>query len=154
MNDATGDERAREPILVLIADDHALVRTGVRMILEDEPGVEVIGEAKDGAQALELALEMSPTVVLADVSMPPPDGIELARLLRRNLPMTKTIIVTMHEDDEVAREAFAAGAVGYVIKRSGPENLIRAIRAVVAGAIYVDEDMRRRLEPFRFPQGE
>jgi two-component system, NarL family, response regulator NreC len=145
VNDASAN--ADETIRVLIADDHALVRTGLCMILEDEPGMEVVGEAADGAEALELALELRPSVVLADVSMPPPDGIELARLLRRKLPATKTIIVTMHEDDEVARDALAAGAAGYVIKRSGPQELTRAIRQVMAGEIYLAENMRPRLTP-------
>jgi DNA-binding NarL/FixJ family response regulator len=125
--------RGEAPIRVLIADDHALVRTGLRMILEDEPGIEVVGEAGDGATALELALALQPTIVLADVSMPPPDGIELTRLLCRDAQEVKTIIVTMHEDGAVQADALAAGAAGYVIKRAGPIALVEAIRAVAAG---------------------
>src|SRR5512143_1961595 len=98
------------PIRVLIADDHAMVRTGLRMILEVQPGIEVVGEAADGAEAFELALALLPTIVLADISMPPPDGIELARLLCRDAPNVRTIMVSMHQDAEMVQDAFAAGA--------------------------------------------
>lgn len=125
-------------IRILIADDHALVRKGISMILEVEPNMIVVGEAKDGAQALELATRLRPDVVLSDISMPPPDGIELARQLRTALPDTKTIIVSMHEDEGSVRAAFEAGAAAYVIKRATDSELIAAIRAVVAGRSYRD----------------
>jgi two-component system, NarL family, response regulator NreC len=131
-------------IRVLIADDHALVRSGMRMLLEDEPGFEVVGEAADGAQALELARALRPSVLLADVSMPPPDGIELTQLLSREAPHIRTIVVTMHENDAVLREAVAAGAWGYVVKRSGPLELIDAIRAVTGGRKHLDRLLRER----------
>jgi DNA-binding NarL/FixJ family response regulator len=129
-------------VRILIADDHALIRTGLRMILQLEPDIDVVGEAKDGTQALELVLSLQPSIVLADITMPPPDGIELARLLRNDAPHVKTIIVTMHEELAMVRGAFAAGAAGYVIKRSGPDELINAIHTVRAGEIYVDPELR------------
>jgi DNA-binding NarL/FixJ family response regulator len=129
-------------ITVLIADDHAMVRTGLRMILEDEPNIQVVGEAGDGGQALALASRLLPVVVLADISMPPPDGIELARVLCRDVPSVRTIVVTMHEDKQMLRDALAAGAAGYVVKRSGPGQLLRAIREVAAGGVYIDELFR------------
>ena len=134
-----------EVIRVLIADDHALVRAGMRMILETEPDMAVVGEAPDGTEALRLASSLLPTVVLADISMPPHDGIELARLLRRDLPGIKTLVVSMHEDPDIVRDALAAGAAGYVLKRSGPLALIEGIREVVAGECYVDEEIRQFL---------
>ena len=133
MNEPDGDGIVGEPIRVLIADDHALVRSGLCMILEDEPGMEVVGEAADGTHALRLALDLLPTIVLADISMPPPDGIELARLLCRDAPGVKTIMVTMHEDREMLLDAWAAGAAGFVVKRSGADELVQAIRQVAAG---------------------
>ncbi len=139
----SSDANEVEPIRVLIADDHALVRTGLRMLLEDEPGMEVVGEAPDGARALELALALLPTVVLADISMPPPDGIELARLLGHAAPGVKTIMVTMHEDEEMLRDAWAAGAAGFVIKRSGPDELLLAIRRAAAGERHLDAALRQ-----------
>lgn len=134
-------------IRVLIVDDHALVRKGLRMILEDEPDIIVVGEAKDGAQGLELALALGPDIVLADVSMPPPDGIELTRLLHRDVPGIRTIVVTMHEDEEVLHDALAAGAAGYLVKRSDPDSLVEAIRRVSVGELYVDRRLRGRDGP-------
>jgi DNA-binding NarL/FixJ family response regulator len=140
-SDSQGGPGARS-IRVLIADDHALVRTGLRMILGLEQDIEVVGEAKDGAQALELVLALRPAILLADISMPPPDGIELARLLCRDAPDCKTVIVSMHEEDAMVRSALAAGAAGYVLKRSGPDELIRAIRSVDAGGTFLDDELK------------
>ncbi len=142
MKAAQPDDNHGARIRILIADDHALVRTGLCMILEDEPDMEVVGEAGDGVRALELALALLPTVVLADFSMPPPDGIELVRLLCRDAPGVRTIIVTMHEDGQMVQDAFAAGAAGFVLKRSGPGELLRAIRHVAAGEKYFDTRLR------------
>lgn len=142
MNDRTDDMKAVEPIRVLIADDHALVRTGLRMILEDEPDMEVVGEAGNGVRALAMALTLLPAVLLADISMPPPDGIELARLLCRDAPGVRTIVVTMHEDEEMVRDAWAAGAAGFVLKRAGPDELLAAIRKVARGGRYLDAALR------------
>jgi DNA-binding NarL/FixJ family response regulator len=142
MNQSSSVAHEVGAITVLIADDHAMVRTGLCMILEDEPDIEVVGEAKDGAAALKLASTLLPTIVLADISMPPPDGIELARLLCRELPGIRTIVVSMHEDPRMLRAALQAGAVGYVVKRSSSDELVRAIRAAAAGEVYVDQRMR------------
>ena len=125
-------------IRILIADDHALVRSGLRMILETEPDLEVVGEAAGGAEALALALAERPDVVLADISMPPPDGIALASLLCEQLPSTRTLVVSMHEEAGLVAQALAAGAAGYVIKRAAPAALIRAVRQVARGETFVD----------------
>jgi DNA-binding NarL/FixJ family response regulator len=144
VNGFSNDSESGASIRVLIAEDHAMVRSGLRMLLEDEPGVEVVGEAADGAQALKLALALLPTVVLADISMPPPDGIELARLLCGLAPSVKTIMVTMHQDEEMVQDAWAAGAAGFVVKQSGPDELVGAIRRVAAGERYLDTLLRQR----------
>ena len=130
-------------VSVLIADDHEMVRAGLRMIVEDEDDMAVVGEAADGGEALRLALAERPHVVLADLRMPPPDGIELARLLREQAPEVRTIIVTAHEDAAIMAEAQAAGAVGSVVKRSGPELLVEAIRVVARGTVFWDAAARR-----------
>jgi two-component system, NarL family, response regulator NreC len=127
---------------VLIADDHGLVRAGLRSILSSEPGMVVVGEAADGVQALELAAALQPMVVLADISMPPPDGIELARRLKTQQPDTKTLIVSMHEDPNMLADALSAGAAGYLIKRAMEHDLTRAIRAVADGRQYIHESMQ------------
>ena len=134
-----------DPIRILIADDHALIRRGLSMLLALESDLVVVGEAANGAQALELALRLRPSVVLADITMPPPDGIELARQLRTVLPETKTIIVSMHEDKATVRAAFAAGAVGYVIKRATESQLVEAIHAAAAGQCYLDPQLDPRV---------
>jgi DNA-binding NarL/FixJ family response regulator len=108
-----------------------MVRATLRMVLEDEPDLLVVGEAADGAAARELVHELRPEVLLADMRMPPPDGIELARLLCREAPDVRTIIVSAHEDAALVREALAAGAVAFVAKRAGPEELLEAIRRAV-----------------------
>lgn len=131
-------------IRILIADDHSMVRMSLCMVLEDERGFEVVGEAENGAQALDLAHALQPTIVLADIRMPPPDGIELARLLSRDLPFVRTIVISMHEDAGTVRDALAAGAAGYVLKRSGPFELIEAIRRVATGEIYLDQELPRQ----------
>jgi DNA-binding NarL/FixJ family response regulator len=126
---------------VLIADDHCMVRAGLRMLLEDEPDIEVVGEAGNGDEAFKLALELSPAVLLADMRMPPPDGIELARLLYQEAPNIRTIILSVHDDVDLARDALAAGAAGYVTKRSGPLRLLQAIHHVAAGKTYIDTEL-------------
>jgi DNA-binding NarL/FixJ family response regulator len=132
-----------DAIRILIADDHSLVRQGLRMLLNTEPGMSVVGEAPNGSRALELALELQPHVLLADITMPPPDGIALARHLQDVLPDTKTVIVSMHEDGATVKAAFAAGAVGYVIKRATEVQLVEAIRAAFAGECYLDPQLAR-----------
>jgi two-component system response regulator NreC len=127
-----------KPIRVLIADDHGLVRRGLEMILSMEDDVEVVGQAASGQEAIDLALRLRPDVVLADISMPPPDGIEVARILRSQLPGAKTLIVTMHEDSHMVRRALNAGAAGYLIKRAMGDELLAAVRTVAAGNRYVD----------------
>jgi two-component system, NarL family, response regulator NreC len=131
------------PIRVLVADDHRMARSGLCMLLRLEPDLEIVGEADDGHAALALAAELRPDVLLADVSMPGPGGIELARQLRDTLPDVHVVVLTMHEDSNLVREALTAGAYGYIIKRTAESDLVAAVHASAAGEVYVDRQMRR-----------
>lgn len=123
-------------ITVLIVDDHAVVRTGLRMLLESAADLAVVGEAADGASALAEALRLRPRVVVTDVAMPPPDGIELTRELRATLPETRTVVLSFYEDALTAQSALDAGASAYLVKRAVDCDLEEAIRAAAAGRTY------------------
>ncbi len=125
------------PITIVIADDHGLVRAGLRNLLNAEAGFHVIGEAADGDSALGLAGKLQPDILLADLSMPGADGIEIARALRAQASATRVMLVTMHEDDGLVREASAAGARGYISKRAAEAELIRAVRVVASGGEWL-----------------
>jgi two-component system response regulator NreC len=135
------------PIRILIVDDHSVMRAGLRTILKGEPDLEVVGEAGDGREALRLAAELHPDVVLMDVSMPAPagGGIETTRRLRDSLPKTRVLILTVHEDESLLREALRAGAVGYIVKRAAEAELVSAVQAVWRGDMYIHPTMTRAL---------
>jgi len=132
-------------IRILIADDHGLLRAGLRALLNAEPDMEVAGEVSNGHEALRLAGELRPDIVLLDLVMPGLGGIEIARQLRKSLPDTRTLILTVHEDVGLLREAIQAGAAGYLIKRAVESELINAIHAVWRGDLYVHPAMTRAL---------
>lgn len=125
------------PIRVLLADDHALVRAGLRKLLETLPGVEVIGEAGDGREALRLVNERRPQIALMDVSMPELNGLEAAARIARDHRHTRVLILSMHASEEYALRALRAGAAGYVLKDAAPAELELALRAVGRGEIYL-----------------
>jgi two-component system, NarL family, response regulator NreC len=133
------------PIRVLIADDHAVVRSGLRALLRADPEIEVVGEAKDGSETLELAGTLHPDVVLLDVTMPPENGIKTARRLKAVHPGIGLLFLTMHEDEALLHEALRAGAAGYVTKRAEESEILQAIHAVIHGDIYVHPAMTRAL---------
>ena len=135
------------PIHILIVDDHAVIRAGLRTILKAEPDLEVVGEAADGREALRLAGELRPEIILMDISMPAPagGGIETTRRLRDILPDARVLILTVHEDESLLREAIQAGAAGYIVKRAAEAELVGAIRAVWRGDMYVHPAMTRVL---------
>jgi len=124
-------------INVAIIDDHALVREGLRLILDDEPGINIAGEAATVTEAFELVERTAPDVALVDLTLGDADGIPLLRGLGVRYPATRTVAVTMHVDGETVRQAFLAGAAGYVVKGAAGSELIAAIRAVARGERYV-----------------
>jgi len=122
---------------ILIADDHGVMRAGLRAILEDEPEILVVGEAANGEEALRLVGQYHPDILLLDIGMPGLDGIAVTRRLANYSPRPKVIILSVYEDDSILREAIRAGASGYMIKRAAEEELITAIRVVSRGDMYV-----------------
>jgi two-component system response regulator NreC len=132
-------------IRILIADDHGVLRAGLRALLNAEPNLQVVGEATDGQETLQLAKELIPDVILLDVSMPGLGGLEVTRQLKAALPDTHVLILTVHEDEHLLREAIHIGAAGYITKRAIDSELINAIRAVSRGDLYVHPAMTRAL---------
>ena len=120
-------------ITILIADDHTLFRRGIRKMLEDEEDLAVVGEAANGAEALQLVHEHVPDVVLMDIQMPEMDGIEVTRILYREMPHLGIVFITMYEDDEFVFRGLQAGGRGYILKDADPDTMLRAIRAVAKG---------------------
>ncbi len=133
------------PIRVLIADDHAIVRTGIRHVLEGEPGFEVVGEAATGQATLELATDLRPDVAVLDISMPGGSGLRAAAELRARLPDTRVLIVSMYDNTEYVLESVRAGAHGYLLKDTAATELRRAVRAVHEGESYFSPPIASRL---------
>ena len=117
----------------MIAEDHALVREGTRQILEDHPGLEVVGEAEDGEEAVALVSRLRPNVVLMDIAMPKLNGIEATRLIKQQWPATSVLILTAYDDDQYIFALLDAGAAGYLLKSVRGEELAQAVRAVAEG---------------------
>jgi len=124
-------------IRVLLADDHAIVREGIKRILAEEPDIEVVGEAGDGLQAVEMAKKLKPDVAILDITMPALNGIEATRQIRSVLPDTHTLTLTMHEDDTYVFQLLKAGAAGYVLKRAAATDLVQAVRAAQRGEAFL-----------------
>jgi DNA-binding NarL/FixJ family response regulator len=133
------------PISILIADDHGVIRAGLRALLADFPDLRVIGEASDGSEAITKVLELKPDIVLMDLSMPNIGGIEATRQLAQTAPNVRILILTVHEDESLLKEVIRMGAAGYIIKRASQEDLIHAIRVVARGDLYVHPAMTRSL---------
>jgi len=132
-------------IRVLVADDHMIVRTGIRHVLESEPGIEVVGEAASGSEAISLALELKPDVVVLDISMPDQSGLEVAARLRSGTGTTRVLVLSMHDDAEYVLESVRAGAHGYLLKDTAATELRNAIRAVCRGESYFSPPVASRL---------
>jgi two-component system response regulator NreC len=133
------------PIRILLVDDHAVVRAGLRMLLGADPELQIVGEAENGAQALRLTEELAPDVVLMDISMPDMNGIEATRKIKGQNPNVVVLALTMHEDDQYFFEMLAAGASGYVPKRAAPNDLLSAIHAVHNGGVFLFPSVARVL---------
>jgi two-component system response regulator NreC len=126
---------------VLISDDHAIVRTGLRTLLKAQPTLELVGEATGGYEALELAEKTRPDILLLDLSMPDLDGISVTRESKRRFPEVRVLILTVHEEQALLREAIRAGASGYILKQAAESELLSAIDVLMRGNMYVDPAM-------------
>lgn len=132
-------------IRLLLVDDHEVVRTGLRMLLESHANLVIVGEASTGEQAIALAEELAPQVVLMDITLPDISGIEVTRILRKIHPEIAIVALTIHEDEQYFFEMLKAGATGYVPKRAAPEDLISAIEAASQGEVYLYPPLAKAL---------
>lgn len=130
---------------LLIVDDHAFMRAGIRAIFGSDTSLEVTGEARDGREAVDLCRELGPDLVLMDVSMPEMDGIEATRRIKAESPMTSVLILTAHADQDFLMDAVRAGAAGYVLKGSDPHRVLGAVRSVLEGETPLDQGLAMRL---------
>jgi two-component system response regulator NreC len=130
---------------VLIADDHAIVRAGLRALLLEDATFNLVGEAVGGYEAIELVEKTNPEVLILDLSMPDLDGIAVTRKVKPQFPELKILILTLHEDEALLREAIKAGAAGYILKRAAEAELISALRVILRGDLYIDPSMMRGL---------
>lgn len=149
-------------IRLLLVDDHAVVRAGLRMLFSASDDLEIIGEAETGAEGVRLACELRPDVVLMDISMPDMNGIEATRRIKAQCPEVAVLALTMHEDDQYFFEMLSAGASGYVPKRAAPNDLLSAIHAVRNGGMFlfpsvarllVNDYLQKREHPGAAPRG-
>lgn len=131
-------------ITVLLADDHMVVREGLRKLLDDEKDIEVIGEASDGRKAVEMTRTFRPSVVVMDIAMPLLNGLEATRQIRRTIPETKVIILSAHSDDAYVERVTALGASGYLVKQTSAHFLSEAIREIAGGGTYFSPSVRKR----------
>lgn len=132
-------------IRVLLADDHAVVRKGIREFLEEDPDIHVVGEAKDGLEAEHLIQQLEPDVVIVDLRMPKRSGIDLTAWIRRTYPQMKVLVLTAYDDDPYIVEALNAGANGYLLKTASPEELTAAVYAVYQGQSALDPQVAQKL---------
>jgi two-component system, NarL family, response regulator LiaR len=135
----------KEPIHVLIADDHAIVREGLRALIETEPGIELVGEACDGLEATRLAHALQPDVLLLDLVMPQQDGLEAIPEIQQRAPQTRILVLTSFAEDDKVFPAIKAGALGYLLKDTTPQRLLQAIRDVYSGESSLHPTIARKL---------
>ncbi len=130
---------------VLIADDHKLMRAGLRSLLSTEAGIEVVGEADNGKDAISMATSLKPNVVLMDLNMPGSHGLDAITEIKRRAPEVRILVITMHKADEYIQAALRNGASGYILKESSHDELLTAIRTVLSGKIYLSPDVSERV---------
>ena len=141
MNSSIISKTPAKPMRVLLADDHTLVRAGIRALLEKVPGLEVAGEAGDGREVLDLIKARQPDVVLMDISMPNLNGLQALARITRDFPEVRVIILSMHHNDEYVWQALKAGASGYLLKKAATAELETALQRVVHGEIYLSREI-------------
>ncbi len=151
---AVGDSRAdSEKIAIVLVDDHAIVRQGLRTYLELQPDIEVVGEASDGNEAVVVVRDSLPDIVLMDLVMPNSDGVEATRAITAMSPSTRVIVLTSFSEDEKVFASIKAGAQGYLMKDVLPQDLVKAIRTVYSGEAQLDPEIARKLmQEFTHPQ--
>jgi len=132
-------------IRLLVVDDHAVVRSGLRMLLENEHDVEIIGEASSASEAIEAAIQQKPDVILMDIGLPDLSGIDATREIKKRVAHVAIVALTIHEDEEYFFKMLEAGAAGYVPKRAAPEELLTAIRAAASGQVYLYPSLAKLL---------
>jgi len=128
------------PIRILVVDDHALVRRGLKTLVGGHPGWELVDEAVDGLEAVDKAGRLTPDVVMLDLSMPKMGGLEACRLIRKSLPQCEVLVITQHDSPQMMREARAAGAKGYIVKSNIARDLVKAVEAVSEHKAFVPQD--------------
>lgn len=138
---ATGPKKIR----VVIADDHGTMREGLRLLINSQPDLEVVGEAADGREAIRLACQLTPDVLLMDISMPGMNGLDATRKVKEQCPCVHVLTLTRHNDDGFLKQLLAAGASGYALKLGSGDDLMHAIRAVSAGGTYIDPAIAGKL---------
>lgn len=142
------------PIRVLLADDHAVLRSGLRLLLTSQNEYEVVGEASGGTETLSLAEQLQPDLILLDLSMPSLGGLDVLPTLRKLTPLARILILTMHDDPQYLRQALKHGASGYVLKKAADVELLSAMRAVLRGEVYVHPSMTRILLEDMLPESQ
>jgi len=130
---------------ILLVDDHAVVRSGLRMLLENEQDVEIVGEAENAAEAMQAAMLLKPNVILMDIGLPDMSGIEATREIKKKISDVAIVALTIHEDEEYFFKMLEAGASGYVPKRAAPDELLTAIRAAANGQVYLYPSLAKLL---------
>jgi len=133
------------PVRVLLADDHVVVRHGLKLLIDSQPDMAVVGEASDGDTAIQSAIELKPDVIVMDISMPGTNGLVATRTLKQRQPDVAIVTLTRHGDDAYLQELLRAGVSAYVLKQSAPTELLQAIRAAAAGAQYLDSALTSRV---------
>lgn len=132
-------------IRLVLVDDHAVVRSGLKMLMEGEKDIEIVGEAESGRQAIDLVLRVRPSVVVMDIGLPDLSGIEATTEIKRRSPSTAVVALTIHEDEEYFFKMLEAGASGYVPKRAAPHEMLTAIRAAASGEVYLYPSLAKLL---------
>jgi DNA-binding NarL/FixJ family response regulator len=142
---ASGPFAGRKKITVLLADDHTVVRQGLRILLEAEDDMKVIGEAETGRQAVQMSKKLQPDVIVLDVAMPVLNGLEATHLITRETPHTKVLILSSYSDEDYVQQLIEEGAIGYLVKQTAANDLLKAIREVVKGNAFFSPSISKRL---------